>query len=463
MELINKRRIQFMNKNIKLSLYSTAIAAALFTSACKPNLEQTKVTSGSANFGTYVAVGNSLCAGYSDGALSKYGQENSFPKMLSEQFALANGGAFKIPFMSAAGKGNNGSGAGALQLSLNADGSTSITPSPDTTTLSDRATISTAGPYNHIAIPGARAIDLQQPFVALNPFFARMCETPFTSTIVTEAMRNNPTFFTLWLGANDVLGYATAGATGSIQQTPTAFALPGTLSHPLAVAGAIEAAVKEFTKNGAKGAIANVPDVNSTPYFTTIPYNAINLTRQTLVDSLNYAYAAYNASVPATSKINWSLGYNPIVIVDSNAANFRRKATPADLICLTASSVLGKTALGSFAPLTDQYVLDANEVDTVKLYTAQYNASIKAIAAQYGLAFVDANAYLKTFQSGIKFNGVTIKPALVTGGGFSLDGVHPTPRGYALLANQFILSINKTYGSTIPMVDVNKYRTTVMP
>jgi phospholipase/lecithinase/hemolysin len=452
-----------MTKNIKYSLYGFA-TAALFVSACKPNLTANKVTSGSADFGNYVAIGNSLCAGYTDGALSREGQENSFPRMLSQQFALATGAnKLTTPFMLASGKGNNGSNVAALQLSLNPDGTTLIAPSTDTTTLKDRATIAAAGPYTHLGIPGARAIDLQQPFLALNPFFERLCETPFSSTLVGEALRSNPSFFTLWLGSNDVLLYAIDGASGTIQQAPTDLSFPGTLSHPAAVAGAIESAVKELTKKGAKGAIANVPDVNSTPYFTTIPYNAIALTRQGQVDSLNGGYATYNASVPAANRITWKLGANPIVIVDSTAPGFMRQTNSKDLICLKASAVLGKSPLGTITPLTDQYVLDAEEVELIKQYTAQYNASIKATAVQYGLAFVDANAYLRSFQSGVKYNGVNIAPALVTGGGFSLDGIHPTPRGYALIANEFIKSINSTYGSTIPMVDVNKYRTTVLP
>jgi hypothetical protein len=37
----------------------------------------------------------------------------------------------------------------------------------------------------------------------------------------------------------------------------------------------------------------------------------------------------------------------------------------------------------------------------------------------------------------------------VKGGAFSLDGVHPTARGYALIANKFIEAINAKYGATL--------------
>ena len=56
-------------------------------------------TSGSADFSNYVAVGNSLTAGFSDNALFIDGQTASFPNMLASNFALVGGGSFEIPFM----------------------------------------------------------------------------------------------------------------------------------------------------------------------------------------------------------------------------------------------------------------------------------------------------------------------------------------------------------------------------
>jgi hypothetical protein len=58
------------------------------------------VTAGSANFSKYVALGNSLTAGFTDGALFKAGQQNAYPKLMADQFALVGGGAFNIPLMS---------------------------------------------------------------------------------------------------------------------------------------------------------------------------------------------------------------------------------------------------------------------------------------------------------------------------------------------------------------------------
>ena len=57
-------------------------------------------TPGSLDVSTYVSLGNSLTAGFSDGALYRVAQENSTPAILAQQFsALVNGGTFTQPLM----------------------------------------------------------------------------------------------------------------------------------------------------------------------------------------------------------------------------------------------------------------------------------------------------------------------------------------------------------------------------
>ena len=78
-----------MIKNIKW----LALAAIALT-ACNKNDEVVAnnssnglpLTAGTANFSKYVALGNSLSAGYTDGALFIEGQKNSWTKILSDQF-----------------------------------------------------------------------------------------------------------------------------------------------------------------------------------------------------------------------------------------------------------------------------------------------------------------------------------------------------------------------------------------
>jgi lysophospholipase L1-like esterase len=60
--------------------------------------------------------------------------------------------------------------------------------------------------------------------------------------------------------------------------------------------------------------------------------------------------------------------------------------------------------------------------------------------------------------TGYVFGAYTMKATYVTGGSFSLDGIHPSPRGYALIANAFLDAINSKYGSTLKKVDAKDYQ-----
>ena len=50
-------------------------------------------------------------------------------------------------------------------------------------------------------------------------------------------------------------------------------------------------------------------------------------------------------------------------------------------------------------------------------------------------------------NSGISYGRFNLTTVLVTGGLISLDGVHLTARGYAVMANKFLEAIDATYGS----------------
>lgn len=429
----------------------------LSLSACKTNLEPRAVSSGSADLSRYVAIGNSLTAGYADGALYRDGQINSYPNMLAGQFALAGGGSFTIPFMNP-GAGNDASGNPRRVLGYVLPcGSASPTLSPvfDSRGATPINNVSAAGPYNLIGVPGARAIDAQfSLYSSLNPFLQRFCKTPGTSTMLSEALRVNPTFFTLFLGSNDVLLYATGGG------TPPVNMFSPTISDPVLVKASLMQVVDTLTKHGAKGAIANVPEIGTIPFFNTIPWNGAVLT-QGKADTLNMVYSGLGLT-----HITWTAGPNGFVILDSASPGNMRHATAADHILLTTPSdslKCGQWGTNPAKPLKDQYVLDAPETQAVSTAITQYNIGIAEIASTYHLALVDVHRVLSTLPNGLLYNGVTLNTQFVSGGAFSLDGVHLTPRGYAYLANQFIKSINATYGATIPEVDILKYNGIIFP
>ena len=99
-------------------------------------------------------------------------------------------------------------------------------------------------------------------------------------------------------------------------------------------------------------------------------------------------------------------------------------------------------------PLEDTWVLLPSEQQELADATSAYNATISSVASANGLALVDLNAILEQAATvGIDFDEYNLNTSLVFGGLVSLDGVHLTGRGYALMANSFLRAIDATYGS----------------
>ncbi|MDV3992655.1 G-D-S-L family lipolytic protein [Elizabethkingia anophelis] len=485
----------------KYILTSLSVASFLALSSCKTDFDQNvssiKPTNGDADFSNYVSLGNSLTSGFRDNALYLDGQKESYPSIIAAQMKLAGGGEFKQPLMP-----NNTGGftdlkddkgniiyPGKLNLQV-VSGTLSPIPSAPAAALDN---ITSGGPYNNMGVPGAKSYHLLADSYGnadfakagkANPYFARFASSSSTS-VIKDAVAKKPTFFSLWIGNNDVLSYATSGGAGKDQKGNINPATYGSndISDPQVVAGSIEQVVLALKAAGTtKGILANIPDVSTIPFFTTVPAMPITGLTADQVAALNsaQAYGKYNAGL-ATAKgagllsdaeyqqrlIKFTAGatINGAVIVDKDLTNLSalglpsyRQTTAKDMIILPASTLL-KSGSGTQTALEDQYVLTEKEAAKVATAVTAYNPAIAAIAQKYGLAFVDANAKMKELssQSGIQYNGVKYTATFVTGGAFSLDGVHLTGRGYAVIANEFIKAINKTYKSTLTQVNPNDY------
>ena len=336
-----------------------------------------------------------------------------------------------------------------------------------------------SGSFNNMGIPGAKSFHLLAAGYgssAGNPYFARFASAPM-ATVIADALAQNPTFFSLWIGGNDVLGYATTGGDGTNPITPTTGA-PG-----VGFDGTYNALASQLATGGRKGVVANLPYVNTLPFFTTVGYNPVPLVAAQ-VSALNSGYAAYNGGLVAAKNlgyiteaerlqrtINFTVGKNAVVIIDEyltditpvNAGLIKmRQATSADYVLLSSQGVSAQSYLaagnGTAAPLQDRWVLSKNEIAELKTATDAYNATIEAAANTNGLAFVDAKSVMNQLvNGGIRFGNYHMTAQYVTGGAFSLDGVHPSARGYALIANKFLEAINAKYGSTFKPVDLGTY------
>jgi len=510
------------NKNI---LFIALVAAGL--AACEPEFKEeltnASYSAGDADFTTYVAIGNSLTAGYMDNSMSRVGQMYSYPNLLSQQFALVGGGAFTQPSYEE-DVNNLGGIAGLpgfgtrLVIDASAGGPEPIAGT-STITLTPQAKA-----YNNMGVPGAKSFHLlaagygNPAGLALgqaNPYFVRTATSPNT-TVLADAMSLNPTFFTNWIGANDVLAFATSGGVGVDQAGNLNPATYGgnDITDPSVFASVYSTIVTTLTSNGAKGVVATIPNVTSIPYFTTVPYAP--LTTEAIGGTANIT--ALNTQLYGPLKqVLTLLGQgdrinllteanpNPLLIKDESLANLQaqltaaftpavgaqtaafigatygqaRQATANDLILLTTRSVIGSAPAGVPAPfnvfgvtypLQDQHVLSAAEKAVVNAATATFNQTIRAVAASKGLAVADMNAILSSLTQGLTaedgqvYNADYFSTSRLSTALFSLDGVHPNARGYALIANEVIKVINEHYNAKLPQISPAYYPgATVLP
>ncbi|GAC1586482.1 MAG: SGNH/GDSL hydrolase family protein [Hymenobacter sp.] len=467
---------------------------------CQPDIDAPTVSAGSASFSSYISVGNSLTAGTSDGGVYREGQLNSYPSILAQQFKQVGGGNFVQPLFTEA----QANGSGYLRLAgFTATGSP-IT-APVTTNLGVRGGTAQfplytkfLDPINNLGVDGIRMSSIQianfgnftsaSNSANFNAHFERITPTGSSQTYLDRVKATvaslKPTFFTEWLGSNDVLGYATAGAAAN-SITPAATFTANT-----------KAVLDALTADGAKGLVTNIPDVTSIPFFTTVGPSF----RATLA----------GANVPSAAPFVYTTGLlapgQPNARVSATLANIRdASGTGALLLTLTASPyaglygrptgkywrdfyqqarpslpptvpnlrvfllTLGVDTTKAFGqstgnPFPSTLVLDDVEQTTVAAATNAFNATLASEATARNLAVFDVNAFFRAVAAnGYVANAVNNTAGYLSGNLFGLDGVHPTPRGYAVLANEMLKAINSKYGSSFTGVNPNNYRGVVFP
>lgn len=377
-------------------------------------------TSGDLNLSKYVAIGNSLTAGFMDNALYTSGQAHSFPNLLAQQFQISGigGGAFNQPDIGSANgfSGTDGTNIfGRLELSLSL-----LRPVP---TVGELPTPygGDKGALNNFGVPGMRLVDVADAgLAARNGLYGRFASQPGVSTVLGDALQANPTFFSFWLGNNDILGYAAGGGANEALITD---------------AGAFQASLTQalggLVQSGAQGVVMTIPQIILAPFFRAVPYNAIPMTDQATVDQLNGAFAGLNAALDGLAqfqlltveqanarKVSYALGANPILMYDDALADIgplfdalvgagaistaqraaldpyrqSRPATSSDLPTLSSATSLGQplvvggvpqptAVIGVSYPAPDNLILSASEVQTVVGTRATFNATIAGVVA----------------------------------------------------------------------------------
>lgn len=434
-------------------IFPIILSIVLFVS-CQPKIKEFSVNNGSANFQKYIAVGNSFFAGFADAALYHSAQQNSIPNLIAGQLKLAGSGAFIQPVVSSEYGVDYPGSYPRLKLGYITDcmNVTALGPVPD---IGPKEPLAPLGyQVNNLAIPGAKSFHMLMPgYARFNPYYFRFA-SGIKAKVLDEIPPLNATFFTLWLGDDDLLSYAESGGVGD------------TITSPAFFQTCMGAVLQTLTKNGAKGVISTIPDITLIPFFSTIPYNGLVLD-QKQADTINYAMRYY--SLPFV----YHAGPNPFLVDDpASALRFKvRQMVPGELVLLTipqdslkcgGMGIISSTRFVPY-PIPSQYVLTSDEIEKIQTATTAYNQIIQGLATSFDLGVVDMNAKMRDLVKGIEWDGVHLNATFVTGGAFSLDGIHLTSLGNALAANYIIDAINSKFGSTIPYVDLSKYHGTLLP
>jgi lysophospholipase L1-like esterase len=364
---------------------------------------------GGVDFSRYVALGDSLTAGFASGGLAIDSQQGSYPRIL--HFQATGGDQFEQPLISDPGL--------PAQLRLASLAPVLIVPKAGQ---GHPLNLNLPRPYDNLGVPGARVHDTLATVTDHGGMHDLVLRG--LGTAVQEAAALHPTFVTLWIGNNDVLAAATSGIViEGVTLTPAA-----AFEHDYrAIAGALAA-------TGAKMALATIPRVTAIPFVTTIPPVVVN-------PATNEPVLINGQTVPLIGP-NGPLGANDRVLLSAQAELAQGKGIPV---------ALG----GTGQPLSNSAVLDAGEVAAIQNRADQFNGVIRAVAGETGSALVDVEAIFdRIAASGYSAGGVRITKDFLTGGLFSYDGVHPSPFGYGLIAQEFLTAINRQFRAHIPGVNL---------
>ncbi|MFO0321871.1 MAG: SGNH/GDSL hydrolase family protein [Bacteroidota bacterium] len=418
-------------------------------------------THGNIDLTSYVAIGDSVTAGYIDGALSYFGQQHAFPNLLANQFKSIGGSKFSQPLMvkNSIGVGFAGNASLILNPVAKHDGSVSFNLTYKESQ-GDLAAFSinkydTEGPYHNIGIPGCKIISVVLENYGnpkngegnYNPFFTRMASKPTGTSILSDALLLNPTFFSVYLGNNDVLAYALSGGTLDA-------ITPLTGKPSIGFEESLTLLIDSLLNVGAKGVIANLPDLNSIPYFAAIPFDGL-LLNDNECQRLNDLYGKH--------KLKFKKGNNPFVYFNSDESEIKQLQKGESVLFDIIFEKNKEDYLRGTIPLPKKYILTLSEKLKIQKTIIDYNKFIKSISIKKNLAFVDVNGLLKKARTERVYNRSTLDFRFKNGGVFSLDALHPNVFGQSLLANEFITSINTTYKVNIPLLDHDNFKSIIFP
>lgn len=421
---------------------------------CKPKITPPTLRTNGVNLQSVVFLGDSYLSGYNNGALTESNQSHSIAALLSLSFEKLDGNAIQQPRLTySGGVGVNSKpwiselvAESALKENVpDCQGELSLKPVKVEMMYDASASyVDYTGNKNTIT-------DYSIPFVSLrenfeistgesldnggNLYYHRFRQTA-ASSVISDVMDKSPTFSVIWTGMEDVYRFCRNGGYGVTLLSVSDFEAN------------LDSLLSQMVGINNYGVIANIPDIDIFPYYTLIPYNGANMSKED-ADSLTSIYHSGGAT-----QVTFVEGDNAFVIADPAYTAGVRQMVEGEYISLAIPLDSMKcNYMGVIArPIPDRYSLTLEELTLIRQTIVGYNAIIKQKATEYNLALVDISAYMKTVQAGIKYNGEDYNTEFVSGGFFSLDGFHATEKANVMIANEFVKAINSHYNATFPTV-----------
>ncbi len=364
-----------------------------------------------------VFVGDSLTAGFQDGALHAEGQRHAFALLV----AASAGAEVVMPLVAEPGvpDPNPLRLTGLLRLR---EGTCSILGLTVATGRS-AGRVDPSARATDVAVPGQDigealtvrwSIDPRDPStidtaedLVLGLPDATNGESPASQ--IETAVRLQPTFVTVWLGSNDALGAVLRGTVDDDTLTPVDVFRENARQVFAALAA-----------TGATGVVLNVPDVT--------------------------AISPFLFSVQDIRRLLGGIGIS--LSAGQIRAIFGIPRGSSVVLTGVQSVVLGNRP-------TPEQVLTREEIRQIRDRTKEFNRILRAEAEALDWAYVDANAFLtRVDRNGYDVPGFGTLTTGYLGGVFSLDGVHPTNTGQALVADLVIDAINARYGTRLASPDI---------
>lgn len=429
------------------SRVALAAALALLAAGCLDNqtMGPKGTPSGGTIFASYIAVGTSISAGIESGGIDDSTQRAAFPYLLAQAMGLAPNSNWFYPGFTAPGcpppytnplTGARVGGGSASACNL-------ISP----LSVPGRQTY-----FNNLGVPSIRAAQVLNIKNLAYPATDSLLLAQFITgsrNPIDIVMAAQPTFVTLEIGANDVLGAATHG--DSTLLTPVA----SFESQFTAIADSIDL-------TGAKVAVANIPNVDVIPHFSAgvILYCLHN------GGPFCPAAAGLPPATPPYSLANFVVdsscapsGVNAVAAGDSMLVTFPAIAQITGTLSAGGGAYLncaaGVAEVNQGAGLVPAgAVLTKATAKAIVVNVLTLNAYIQQQATTRGWALVDLNGLLAAHAAQIpKFPLFSAgpPPSVSFGPLFSLDGIHPTPAGHKAIADAFATAINAKFGTTLPL------------